>query len=221
MRTTFGWDIFVRCALILPLLCSPSLGSPAAAEGAPGKRTVQNVHEIGEVLAACMQPLSVTTPFPGMRVTVRLGFNGRGELLGPPRFTYVTPIAPSRVKAEYKNAISDALRRCTPLSFSPQLGATIAGVPVILRFGEGGVIQATVEEPPAYAASVPLPSLQMAESAIGSHFVITDARGSRPFGVSGVAAAEPATSRRDVTGQRNSLRCAEHNFIARLRFPQR
>jgi hypothetical protein len=83
-----------------------------------------------------MQPLMVADPYQGMRVTVRIGFNERGQPLGPPLFTYVTPRAPEEIKNEYKKAISDALKRCTPLSFSPGLGAAIAGRPIILSFKE-------------------------------------------------------------------------------------
>lgn len=108
-----------------------------------------------------MQPLEVSDHFPGMRITVRLGFSGRGVPLGPPRFTYITPNAPARIKTEYENAISEALKRCTPLSFSRELAATIAGVPVILRYEENGLIQAQLQDSLAYVSPAPLPSSQI------------------------------------------------------------
>ena len=39
-------------------------------------------------------------------------------------------MCPTVIKDEYKNAVSDALQRCTPLSFSCELGGSIAGVPL-------------------------------------------------------------------------------------------
>jgi hypothetical protein len=148
----------VRCALIASLLCLSLFSVSPAAQ----KPTVNNLHEIAKALNACMQPLAVAEPYQGMRVTVRIGFSARGQPLGPPQFTYVTPHAPDQSKSAYKNAISDALKRCTPLSFSPKLGATIAGEPVILRFNERGLMQARLAESSAYVAAAPLPSSQVA-----------------------------------------------------------
>ena len=124
----------VRRALIVPFL--GLLSASAVAQELSAKPAVHNLREIAKALSACMQPLAVAAPFQGMRVTVRIAFNVRGQPLGPPLFTYVTPYAPDRIKNEYKKAISDALKRCTPLSFSPGLGAAIAGMPIILSFNE-------------------------------------------------------------------------------------
>lgn len=140
MPITLRQSVRLSSALITSLVCLLLLSTSAATQGTPAKATVHNVREIGKALAACMEPISVAHHYPGMRITIRLGFNRRGEPLGPPRFAYLTPNAPDRIKAEYKSAITDALQRCTPLSFSPELGATIAGVPVILRFDERGLI---------------------------------------------------------------------------------
>jgi hypothetical protein len=145
-------------ALIALLVCLALFSSLAAAQDTPVKPIVHNIREIGKVLGACMQPLKLREPYPGMSVTVRLGFNSRGQPLGPPRFTYMTPNAPDRTKADYKTAISNALKRCTPLSFSRQLGATIAGVPIILRFDERGLMEARLGGSSAFVAPVPLPS---------------------------------------------------------------
>ena len=128
MPISLRQSVRLSSALIMSLVCLLLLSTSGATQDTPAKVTVRNVREIGKALAACMQPITVADPYPGMRVTVRLGFNRRGEPLGPPRFAYLTPNAPDHIKAEYKSAITDALKRCTPLSFSPELGATIAGV---------------------------------------------------------------------------------------------
>jgi hypothetical protein len=47
-----------------------------------------------------------------------------------------------QVENDYKNAVSNALRRSAPLSFSPDLGRTIAGVPLILIFDKRGLVTA-------------------------------------------------------------------------------
>jgi len=158
MHMFLQWKTRTRWALVALVLSLPPL---AIAQDMPQKPMVHNVGEIGKVLAACMQPLSVAHPYPGMRVTVRIGFNRQGQPLGPPRFAYVTANAPDRIKAEYKTAISDALKRCTPLSFSPALGATIAGVPFVFRFDEHGLMQARLSGSSAYVPPAPLPSSQI------------------------------------------------------------
>lgn len=73
---------------------------------------VHNIPEVEKTLASWMAPL-VVDPYQGIRVTARVGFNARGQPLGPPRFTYVTPDVSDQITNEYKNAVSGALQRCT------------------------------------------------------------------------------------------------------------
>jgi hypothetical protein len=153
LRTRGRWVAIVLVPFF-PLVCKL-----AAAEDS--KPTVDNLHEIGKALGECMSPFAVKDHYKGMWITARLGFNARGQPLGPPQFTYVTPNAPDRIKSEYKDAITDALKRCTSLLFSPELGATIAGQPIILRFNESGLKQARLAESSAYVAPAPLPSSQI------------------------------------------------------------
>lgn len=144
----------IQRALTASLLCLPLFTASATAQDPSAKPAVHNLREIAKVLSACMQPLAVAEPFLGMRVTVRIGFNARGLPLGPPLFTYITPEAPDRIKNEYKKAISDALRRCTPLSFSPGLGAAIAGRPINLSFSERPLMRVTRHHPdPVYRSA--------------------------------------------------------------------
>jgi hypothetical protein len=120
---------------------------------------VRNIPEVQRALAACTHPL-VADPSHEIRITARVGFNGGGHPLGPPRFTYVTPTLSEEIKDEFRNAVSDALQRCTPLSFSPEFGASIAGVPLILIFDERGLVRVRMGGSSAYIAPVPLPSPQ-------------------------------------------------------------
>ena len=124
---------------IMPALLLPLLSFSTAAQAASSKITIHNLREVGRALAACMHPLPIAEHFAGMHLTIRVAFNARGEPLGPPRFTFVTPIAPTRFRDEYKNAIIGALKRCTPLPFSAEFGAAMAGVPMIFHVNEGGL----------------------------------------------------------------------------------
>jgi hypothetical protein len=61
-----------------------------------------------------------------------LAFKRNGELLAEPRFTYVTRDAPADVKAAYRDAAIDMLKRCTPLPITDGLGGAIAGRPLVI-----------------------------------------------------------------------------------------
>ena len=158
-----------RCPYPLELACA-FIGATAllimasAAAQAPSESTAHNIPEIQRALASCVAPL-VGEPHQEIRITVRVGFNGRGQLLGPPHFTCVTPDVSDRIKDEYKNAVSDALQRCTPLSFSSELGGSIAGVPLFLIFDERGLVRIRLGGSSAYIAPVPLPSSQVPPAA--------------------------------------------------------
>jgi hypothetical protein len=155
-----------RCTYLLELACASVIGATAslsatsAAAQATSESPAHNIPEVQRALASCVAPL-VKEAHQEIRIAARIGFNARGQPLGPPHFTYVTPDVPDRMKDEYKNAVSDALRRCTPLSFSPELAGLIAGVPLILIFDERGLVRARVGSSSAYVAPVPLPSSEM------------------------------------------------------------
>lgn len=195
----------VRWALIAPLTFLFSI--PAAAQGTLAQPTVHNLHEIATALAACMQPLAVTDHYQGIRVTARLGFDARGQPLGPPQFTYVTPDAPDRIKTEYKSAIFDALKRCTPLSFSPELGATIAGVPIILRFDERGLMRVRLGGSSAYVAPVPLPSSQIPPARPVPPVLQPPMRQEPPIWLPGLASPIPNLPHGPETLQDRRARC--------------
>src|SRR5215472_2282801 len=71
---------------------------------------------------------------PGMNVTVMLTFTRTGDLLGEPRFTYMTREASPEIRALYQRAAVEAINACTPLPFSQGLGNAVAGRPAIFPF---------------------------------------------------------------------------------------
>lgn len=201
------WSARLLWVAIAAIVFLPFVPISATAQDTPAKPTVHSVGEIGKALVACMQPLMVVDPYPGMRVTVRLGFNRRGQPLGPPRFAYVTPNAPDHIKAEYKAAISDALKRCTPLSFSPELGATIAGVPIILRFDAHGLMEARLGESSAYVAPAPLPSSQIPPARPVPLITPSPTYQEPPIWVPGLANPVPNLQHGPETSQDRRQRC--------------
>jgi hypothetical protein len=193
--------------LIGPLVWLPLFSISPAAQETSAKPAVHNLQEIGKALDACIQPLKVPAPYRGIRVTARLGFNARGQPLGPPQFTYVTPKAPERIKIEYKTAILDALARCTPLSFSHKLGGTIAGVPLILSFDEGRLTRVRLAGSSAYVAPAPLPSSQIPPARPIPLPLQPPTRQGPPIWLPGLASPIPSLPHGPETSQDRQARC--------------
>jgi hypothetical protein len=107
--------------------CKP--GEPAQA---PPRKLANRLDEIGPLLSNCLRLPPADLARPGMRVTLRIAFTRNGEVLGEPRFTYLTPGVPPEIKAAYERALADMLDRCTPLPITKELGAAIAGRPFVI-----------------------------------------------------------------------------------------
>jgi len=71
---------------------------------------------------------------PAMRVTVMLTFTRTGDILGEPRFTFVTREASPETKALYQRVAVAAIDTCLPLPFSESLGNAVAGRPFTFPF---------------------------------------------------------------------------------------
>jgi hypothetical protein len=97
---------------------------------------LNTLRDVWRVLEFCWQthqpPLEQARP--GMNVTVMLTFTRSGELLGEPRFTYMTPEARPETRALYQRAVVAAIDACTPLPLTPALGGALAGRPTIMPF---------------------------------------------------------------------------------------
>ncbi len=107
------------------------LAQQTPAPSAPAPKLANRLDEIGPLMARCLQMPPEYMARPGMRVTVRLSFTRDGEILGEPRFTFVTPGVPGEIRAAYQRAVVDMLDRCTPLPITKELGGAIAGRPFV------------------------------------------------------------------------------------------
>jgi hypothetical protein len=121
---------------VLSLLLASCVSTQAqsqASDGSP-KPTLRTPGDVTQALRACFIPPAAENTYHGMRITLRLSFNRKGEVLGPPHITYATPSAPEQVQTAYRRAILDSVSRCTPLTFAPELGEAFAGQPYYVRF---------------------------------------------------------------------------------------
>ena len=99
-------------------------------------RVLNTLTDVARALEACWEanepPLAQARP--GMNVTVMLSFTRTGEILGEPRFTYITREAKPETRALYQRAVVAAIDACVPLPFSPALGNALAGTPKVMPF---------------------------------------------------------------------------------------
>jgi len=112
-------------------------GTPPTPAPPPRRMPQLNtLRDVGLALEICWEanepPLARARP--GMNVTVMLTFNKKGEILGEPRFTYVTPEASQETRALYEQAVVAAINACTPLPITEALGNALAGSPHVMPF---------------------------------------------------------------------------------------
>ena len=117
-----------------------ALGPPAlAAEAQPP--LVTRVHGIATGIAACWRP-----PHRHDQVTVRVSFTQDGAVIGEPRIVYAQSSVRGGDDAKLAQSMLKAIRACTPLHFSGELGSAIAGQVLDIRFI--GRKRATIVAPP-------------------------------------------------------------------------
>lgn len=86
--------------------------------------------EIAERLVGCWRPPPGRT---ASEATLRIAFTRAGGVLSEPRITYIKP-GDGVSRAALRASVLEAVRRCTPLRFTPGLGSGISGRPFTLRF---------------------------------------------------------------------------------------
>jgi hypothetical protein len=131
---TFVPGPIMLAVLLLLSVSSVSTQAQSQASDSSPKLTLRTPGDITQALRACFIAPPAENTFHGMRITLRLSFNRKGEVLGQPHITYATPSAPEQVQTAYRRAILDAVSRCTPLTFAPALGEAFAGQPYYVRF---------------------------------------------------------------------------------------
>ncbi|HEY1783534.1 MAG TPA: hypothetical protein VGG79_24455 [Roseiarcus sp.] len=121
-------------------LVALTLGAPASAAGAPPP-LVAGVHGIATGIAACWRP-----PHSNDQVTVRLSFTRAGAVIDEPRIVFVRSSSGRAGDSALSRSMLKAIRDCTPLHFSGELGSAIAGQVLDIRFI--GRKRATIVAPP-------------------------------------------------------------------------
>lgn len=89
---------------------------------------------IAPALRRCWTPPAITGPDTGVMATVRFSLRRDGSLFGQPRVTWETRRTDADLRERFTDSVVAAVRSCTPMRLSPQLGAAIAGRPLSIRF---------------------------------------------------------------------------------------
>jgi hypothetical protein len=131
MRAFAAWRVLLYVGMAGGMALAAAAVSAQAPSGQAPKKLANRLDEIGPMLARCLQLPPEDIARAGMRVTVQLSFTRDGEILGEPRFTFITPGVPAEVRAAYQRAVVDMLDRCTPLPITKELGGAIAGRPLV------------------------------------------------------------------------------------------
>ena len=95
---------------------------------------VNSIRDLFAALRACWEPPPLNESFRGMQMSVRFSFKRSGALVAPARVTYTASEADADTRRSYGRAVDAALDRCTPMPFSKEMGAAIAGRPIAVRF---------------------------------------------------------------------------------------
>ena len=133
------------CGVFGPWPCVPSLPSigqdlrltihSGSSDGSrPPEGPVNSLREFYAALRACWAPPPLNEAFRGMQMSVRLSSTRTGEPVAAPRVTYSSTEADADARRVYGRAVDAALERCTPMPFSKEMGAAIAGRPIAIRF---------------------------------------------------------------------------------------
>ena len=125
MRSIWWRSLFLYCFVL----------SMAAFEAALAENGTQiNLpREIGERIGRCWTPPEMVPP-QVLEVTVRLSFSRTGSVIGEPRITYIRVPDQAGFRDKIKASVFAAIKACSPLPFTPALGAAIAGRMFAIRF---------------------------------------------------------------------------------------
>lgn len=92
--------------------------------------------DVANALASCWNPPAHFGDRLWRQATLRVSFKRDGNVNGSPRIPYVDQGLTGDARSDLTQSLMGALQRCTPLPFSPGLGAAIAGQVFALRFIE-------------------------------------------------------------------------------------
>jgi hypothetical protein len=117
----------------MPAALALTFAGTARAQSEADEPSINLPGQISSWIVRCWTPPR-TDPPQAIEVTVRLSFSRAGAVIGAPRVTFVKAPAEPGMKQLVAASILAAVKACTPLKFTPSLGAAIAGQIFAIRF---------------------------------------------------------------------------------------
>lgn len=155
---TMSMKPWIILAAIATWLACQAAAEPAHAQAAAptdNRPKINTLREIGPALRACFSTPQVTRSYT---VTIRMSFNRWGSVIGRPALTYQAFEAGAD-REQVAVAITEALRRCTPLPFTDALGNAVAGRIFTFVFSQAARTRAArFDASPGEGALVTVPS---------------------------------------------------------------
>jgi hypothetical protein len=109
--------------------------APAADNARDGDdHALATIRDMFAAFRGCWVPPPKAEAHHGMEYTVRFALKRDGSLIAPPRMTYASHGVAAAMRDVYRNAIDEALKRCTPLHLTDGMGGAVAGRPIAIRF---------------------------------------------------------------------------------------
>jgi hypothetical protein len=129
-------SVVLAAALMLGSTAGLSSAASAQAKAQASRPLLNTLKDIGEALGGCWIPPPLVKSRPGTQITVLITFNRSGEVMGEPRFTFITPGISQEIRTAYQLSVADAISRCVPMAFSPSLAGAVAGRPFTMRYDD-------------------------------------------------------------------------------------
>jgi hypothetical protein len=120
--------------LRLTIVSTDADASPADSAQDADDRALASIRDMFSAFRACWVPPPKAEAHHGMEYTVRFALRRDGSMIAPPRMTYASHDVPASMRDVYRDAIDQALKRCTPLHFTDGMGGAVAGRPIAIRF---------------------------------------------------------------------------------------
>jgi hypothetical protein len=98
------------------------------------EKPLDSIGQMFAALRACWVPPPKDQALHGMQYTVRFALKRDGEMVAPPFVTYASHNAPVEARTVYRDAVEEALDRCTPLHLTGGMAGAVAGRPIAIRF---------------------------------------------------------------------------------------
>ena len=110
-----------------------TLGTRASADASKPLGQLNTLRDLFAALRACWSPPAVENAYRGMQLSLRFSFNAEGKVIGVPRVTYARRDVSQKVRDLYRDALTQSVQGCVPLSFTRSFAGAVAGRPIVIR----------------------------------------------------------------------------------------